>query len=95
MIINKKGKERLIYVWCYLDNMFGRLEKLMEKEKSNAKLFGYLAEQITAVDTMRHNLMQVFGYNDYDLFVKEVVSKYATFKNNWSIKNPSVLMEVV
>ena len=85
MYINEKGKSRLIYVWCYLDNLYGRIEKLMSKEK-DGKLFGYLAEEIVAIDVMRQNVMQAFEYEDYDVFVKEVVSKYATFKNNWYIK---------
>lgn len=86
MIINKKGKKRLIYVWCYLDNMSIQLEKEQEKHIDNDKVYKWLANELKAVNTMRDEIMQIFEYENYNAFVDLVIKKYATFYNCWHLK---------
>ena len=86
MYINEKGVSRLIYVWCYLDNMSIKLEKEQEKYIDNKKVYNWLAKELKAVNTMRDEVMRIFEYENYNAFVDLVIKKYATFHNCWHLK---------
>ena len=82
MILNKKKVEKLAHSWCYLDNMFGYLDEMIRKNKDNKALCKLLTKEQTDIDNIRTTIMQIWGFEDYDYFVKMVISGYADWDKN-------------
>lgn len=98
MILKKSKAEDLIRAWCYLDNRFGYLDSLKAQKKysTNESTYQLLHEESIVVDYVRTLIMNVWNFNDYDNFVKYVVSGYAKWDdklNCWHLNSDATTIK--
>lgn len=84
-------KEKLIRVWCQLDNWFGLVDdKLVNADDISKAEIKKLYRQCTDLDNMRTLIQQAFGFEDYDKFVKYIetldIVKWDKNTCKWSLK---------
>ena len=80
MILSKNKVKQLVGVWCHLDNQFGYLDELTRKSTDKG-LIRLLNKEIKNTDTMRTNIMGIWNFTNYDMFVKYVVEGYYNWNN--------------
>lgn len=83
-------KEKVIQVWCHLDNWFGLADnKFMNADDISKAEIKELNRQCVNLDKMRTQLMQAFGFNDYDVFVKYIedlgFARWDSKTHKWSL----------
>ena len=92
MVSVKVDLQKTIRVWCMLDSEWGWLEELKTVYNyPNAKqILNHIIIEQEKVDIMRHELMQVCGFEDYNEFVsfieKQDFATWDNIVNVWIIK---------
>lgn len=85
------NKEKLIRVWCQLDNWFGLVDdKLVNADDISKAEIKKLYRQCTDLDNMRTLIQQAFGFDYHDKFVKYIetldIVKWDKDTCKWSLK---------
>ena len=81
-MINDKEKDKLIYIFCFLEKLYKDNEKAVKRYKEQKSIVRHLNKQIINLGLLQLVIVNLLGYDDYELFIEEVIKK-SGWKDIW------------